>query len=436
MEAAGGGVHGEERQQAGGLPGRAAAQIVAFEQQGRPARPGQVIGDAAADGAAADHHHPRFAPHRAPPAAPVRSQSSRAAARRRAGRTRSGAVAGGERLGAVTGRSLTGRGGQREAGVRRPGALRLGRGLPSPRRPCALRRASAAGAVATRSAGGAHGRRRAGRAGAGNRAASGAFSRRRQKRCETGKRRRDAVAQLSGGRDACSFSGRAGGELRFAGPGSASGPEVRRAPPSCAGGWGSEASRRWGMGFRPPAGACDAVPAQAVGLQHRSAAQAPSRGSPGRRRCFWRPLLREGVASGGRSQTPAPFPAARRGCAQGRRPRPPTQGCRTRTGPRLFPAICGAGGRLYRRAAMRAPAMRARSGAGAGAQRRRRSVARSIGGAGAQWRRRSAVRAVPARGDACGRGETFGIAPAAPAAPGGRPRPRPRRRLQAARSRC
>ena len=68
VDVAGRVAHVEERQQAGGVPGRAGGQLVALEEHGvGPAGLRQMVGDRGADRAAADHHRPRMASHRRPP---------------------------------------------------------------------------------------------------------------------------------------------------------------------------------------------------------------------------------------------------------------------------------------------------------------------------------------------------------------------------------
>ena len=62
-------AHVEQRQQAGGVPGRAGGQLLALDQHHvRPALLGQMIERRDADRAAADHHHARLALHRRLPA--------------------------------------------------------------------------------------------------------------------------------------------------------------------------------------------------------------------------------------------------------------------------------------------------------------------------------------------------------------------------------
>ena len=60
--------HVEQRQQAGGVPGRAVGEVGLLDQHDiRPARLGEVVEDAHADHPAADHHHPCLCLHGALP---------------------------------------------------------------------------------------------------------------------------------------------------------------------------------------------------------------------------------------------------------------------------------------------------------------------------------------------------------------------------------
>jgi hypothetical protein len=62
-------AHVEERQEARGVPGRAAGELLPLDQHDiRPALPGKLIEGRDPDRAAADHHHARLALHRPPPA--------------------------------------------------------------------------------------------------------------------------------------------------------------------------------------------------------------------------------------------------------------------------------------------------------------------------------------------------------------------------------
>ena len=91
-------AHVEQRQKAGGVPGRARGQFLALEQHHvRPALLGEVVERRDADRAAADHHHPRLALHRR---LPTRSDPRGLRARplcrsRRRGRVSVGPCAGG-----------------------------------------------------------------------------------------------------------------------------------------------------------------------------------------------------------------------------------------------------------------------------------------------------------------------------------------------------
>ena len=78
-------AHVEQRQQPGGVPGRAVGEVGFLDQHRiRPPQLGEVIKDAAADDTTADHHRPGMAAH----GAPLRPRGSPSWGRRRGPRPR------------------------------------------------------------------------------------------------------------------------------------------------------------------------------------------------------------------------------------------------------------------------------------------------------------------------------------------------------------